>query len=109
MIQLLVSINVAYITITRPVIKDRPRSLLYRPISLPHRPRSLAEFTKTGRDHSGRDPERPRSPATNAIITGLTELSRAYVINTKHVQHIGDILPVGVIGDILIFADGCHW
>ena len=37
----------------------------------------------------------------NAIITGLTELSRAYVINTKHIQHIGDILPVGVIGDIL--------
>ena len=60
MIQLLVSINVAYITITRPVIKDRPRSLLYRPNSQPHRPRSLAEFTKTGRDH-----ERPRSPATD--------------------------------------------
>ena len=33
----------------------------------------------------------------NAIITGLTELSRAYVINTKHIQHIGDILPVGIV------------
>ena len=63
--QLLVSVNMAYITITRPIIKDRPRSLLYRPNSLPHRLRSLAEFTKTGRDHSGRDPERPRSPDIN--------------------------------------------
>ena len=64
MIQLLVSINMAYITITRPVIKDRPRSPMHRPNSLPHRPRSLAEFNKTGRDNSGRDPERLRSPAT---------------------------------------------
>ena len=32
-----------------------------------------------------------------AFITGLTELNRAYVINTKHIQHIGDILPVGIV------------
>ena len=72
MIQLLVSINVAYITITRPVIKDRLRSLLYRPNSLQHRPRSLAEFTKTGRD-----PERPRSPATDKILAVIVESNNA--------------------------------
>ena len=42
-------------------LSHRPRSLLYRPRSLLYRPRSLAEFIEAGRDHLGRDCERPRS------------------------------------------------
>ena len=86
MIQLLVSINVAYITITKPVINDRPRSLLYRPNSLSHRPRSLAESTKTGRDHSDRDPERPRSLATNLNIRHIS-LHWTNMLPTIHNNH----------------------
>ena len=78
MIQLLVSINMAYITITRSIIKDRPRSLLYMPNSLSHRPRSLAEFTKTGRDNSGRD-------------------HRQRFIVTKLDQHVGNMVTVVVM------------
>ena len=43
----------------------RPRSLSHRPRSLPtgrDHCRTLAEITETGRDHLGRDRERPRSP-----------------------------------------------
>ena len=77
MIQLLVSINVAYITITRPVIKDRQRSQVYGPNSLPHRPRLLAEFTKAGRDR-----QRPRSPATVLVI--FRSHSHTYSIAISH-------------------------
>ena len=91
-IQLLVSTNMAYITITRPVIKDRPRSLLYRPNSLPHRPRSLAEFTKTGRYHSGRDPERPRSPATVLTDSKWVTTSHASLMIISHIQTIQCLL-----------------
>ena len=48
------------------VCPQKPRSLL-------HRPRSLSEFTETGRDHSRRDRERPRSPCSHKRLDGTGE------------------------------------
>ena len=59
----------------------------YRPRSLPHRPRSLAEFTETGRDHSGRDhsAEITQAEITQAEIT-QAEITQAEITQAEITQ-----------------------
>ena len=57
-----------------------------KPRSLPHRPRSLSEFTETGRHHSGRDRESRDHRVATGGWTGL-----------ENTRHSPKILPSSLI------------